>query len=201
MTDTFNLDAQADDQQILARVVGYYHAALKQTPEALEYLRGRGLTNPQVINHFRLGYSDRSLGLKLPSKAVVAGKAIRERLQGLGLFRESGHEHFRGSVTVPIPAADGSNRVVDIYGRKVRDDLRAGTAKHVNLNDRREGVLNVAAFAAVDEVVLCGSVWDALTFWSHGFRNVTAMFGQDKLTDDVLAAFREFNIKRVLTPC
>lgn len=199
--ERLNFDALADDQNLLAQVVAYYQQTLKDTPEALDYLRGRGITSPQVIDAFRLGYSDRSLGLKLPSKAVVAGKTIRERLQGLGLFRESGHEHLRGSITVPVPAADGSNRIVDIYGRKVRDNLRAGTAKHVNLNDRREGVLNVAAFAAVDEVVLCGSVWDALTFWSHGFRNVTAMFGPDKLTDDILAAFAEFSIKRILTPC
>ena len=200
MTDTFNLDAQADDQQILARVIGYYHATLKQTPEALDYLRGRGITNPQVIDHFRLGYADRTLGLKLPDKRVKAG-TIRDRMQSMGLFRDSGREHFHGSVTVPILAADGSGRVVDIYGRKTRNDLRKGTPLHVNLNDRREGVLNIAAFAAVDEVVLCGSVWDVLTFWGHGFRNATAMFGQDMLTDDILAAFAEFDIKRILTPC
>ena len=46
-----------------------------------------------------------------PSKA---GVAIRTRLQHLGLFRESGHEHFRGSVTFPIHAGDGTNRIVDI---------------------------------------------------------------------------------------
>jgi len=201
MTDIFTLNATDDDQKLLAQVITFYTATLKQTPEALEYLRRRGITNPEVIDAFRLGFSDRSLGLKLPPKQNKAGAAIRDRLQRLGVLRDTGHEHFRGSLTVPVFAADGSGGIADIYGRKVRDDLRAGTPMHVNLNDRREGVLNVTAFVAVDEVVLCGSVWDALTFWSHGFRNVTAMFGQDRLTADILAAFAEFNVKRVLTPC
>lgn len=201
MTAPFTLDADADDQQVLARVVGFYTAALKQSADALDALRGRGVTNPDVIDHFRLGFSDRSLGPVLPPKQNRGGAAIREKMQRLGLLRESGHEHFRGSITVPIFAADGSGQIADIYGRKVRDDLRKGTPAHVHLNDRREGVLNVAAFAAVEEIVLCDSILDALTFWSNGFRNVTAMFGQDKLTADVLAAFAEFGIRRVLTPC
>jgi DNA primase len=40
-----------------------------------------------------------------------------------------------------------------------------------------------------------------LTFWTHGYRNATTMFGQDALTEDMLAAFAEFRIQRVLTPC
>lgn len=201
MPDSFVLDASADDQKLLAQVVAYYHATLKNTPDAQDYLRGRGITDTQVIDRFRVGYADRSLGLKLPAKQVKAGAAIRERLHRLGLYRESGHEHFRGSITFPVPAADGSGRVVDIYGRKTRDDLRPGTPAHTHLNDDKLGVWNVEAFAAGDEIVLCSGLWDALTFWNHGYRNAACMFGQDALTDDMMAAFEEFDIRRVLTPC
>ena len=47
-------------------------------------------------------------------------------------------------------------------------------------------------------MILCPSVFDALTFWSHGYRNVTCTFGRDALTADHLTAFTEFKIKRVL---
>ena len=151
MSATINLHTEADDQQLLAQVVGYYHATFKETPDALDYLQRRGITNAQAVDHFRIGYADRSLGLKLPSKQSQAGAALRERLQELGLFRESGHEHFRGSVTFPICAADGSGRIVDIYGRKVRDDLRKGTPTHTHLNDKKQGVWNVEAFGAGSE--------------------------------------------------
>jgi len=194
------LDAN-DDQKLLAQVVAFYTATLKTTPEALEYLRNRGIINPEVIDHFRMGYCDRTLGPKLPAKQLKAGSAIRERLQRLGLLRESGHEHFRGSITFPILSADGSGRIVNIYGRKTRNDLRVGTPMHTHLNDNKAGVWNIEAFIASKEIVLCSGLWDALAFWSHGYRNATTMFGDDALTDDLLAAFAEFGIKRVLTPC
>ena len=111
MIADFALDPAADDQVLLAQVVNYYHDTLKTTPEALDYLRRRGISNIHVLDHFRIGYADRSLGLKLPTKASKAGRAIRSRLQQLGLYRESGHEHFRGSVTFPILASDGSGRI------------------------------------------------------------------------------------------
>lgn len=114
------------------------------------------------------------------------------------MFRGSGHEHLRGSLTVPIPAADGSSRVVDIYGRKIGHGLRPTAEVHTHLTDDQPGVFNVGAFGVVEEVVLCPSVWDALTFWSHGFRNVTTTFGPAALTPDLLGAFEEFSIKRVV---
>ena len=119
MADTLDLAADADDQQLLAQIVDYYHRSLKASREALDYLRQRGITNGQTIDYFRIGYADRTLGLKLPSKQVKAGKEIRSRLERLGLFRASGHEHFTGSVVFPILAADGTRQIVDMYGRKI----------------------------------------------------------------------------------
>ena len=79
--------------------------------------------------HFRLGVADRTLGLRLPDKNRVAGADIRSRLQRIGLYRESGHEHFTGSLIVPV--LDEAGHVVEVYGRKLRGDLRAGTPKHL----------------------------------------------------------------------
>ena len=141
------------------------------------------------------------MGLRLPAKQVKAGKAIRSRLEKLGLFRASGHEHFTGSIVFPIFAADGTRQIMDMYGRKIRSDLRKGTPLHTYLSAERHGVWNVEAFGATEEIILCPSLFDALTFWNHGYRNVTCMFGHDSLTNDHFAAFQEFNIKRILTPC
>jgi DNA primase len=202
MNSTIELHPEGDDQQLLAKIVDYYHHSLKASPEALDYLRNRGITNGQAIDHFRIGYADRTLGLKLPSKQVKAGKEIRSRLAKVGLFRASGHEHFTGSVVFPIFAADGTRQIVDLYGRKILGSkLRKGTPLHTYLSTERHGVWNIEAFGATEEIILCPSLFDALTFWNHGYRNVTCMFGQEALTDDLFAAFQEFNIKRILTPC
>ena len=66
----------------------------------------------------------------------------------------------------------------------------------MHLSDR--GVWNIEAFQAGKEIIVCAGLWDALTFWNAGYRNVTCTFGADALTDDHLAAFREFGIRRVL---
>ncbi len=195
------LNLDADDQQLLAQVVGHYHATLKETPDALAYLQRRGITNAHAVEHFRIGYCDRTLSSKLPPLYTVAGRAIRERLRQLGVMQHFGHEQFQGFVVFPIHAADGSGRIGDIYGRRVTKNYHPGVAPHKYLGETRHGVLNIEAFSASKEIILCGSLWDALTFWNHGYRNVTTMFGPDALHDDLLAAFTEFNVKRVLTTC
>lgn len=187
------LKPQADDQQLLAQVVDYYHHTLKETTEATDYLRSRGITVSEAIDRFRIGYANRTLGLKLPNKQVQAGNEIRSRLQQVGIYRDSGHEHFCGCVTFPIMSTDG--RIVDIYGRKTLGPrLRKGTPLDMHLSAR--GVWNVEAFQSGTEIILCSSLFDALTFWNAGYRNVSCTFGT--ITADHLAAFAEFDIKRIL---
>ncbi len=86
----------ADDHKLLAQAIDYYHATLQQSPEALAYLASRGLDHPELIERFQLGFANRTLGLRLPEKNRKAGAEVHERLQGLGVLRESGHEHFNG---------------------------------------------------------------------------------------------------------
>ena len=57
-----------DDRALLVQVVDYYHQTLKQSPEALAYLQSRGLNHPDLVEHFKLGYANRTLGLRLPNK-------------------------------------------------------------------------------------------------------------------------------------
>ena len=96
------IDRDADDAAVLEQVVSFYHETLKQSPEALAYLEKRGLTNPEIINHFRLGFANRTLGLRLPAKNRKAGAEMRTHLEKLGIIRESGHEHFNGSLVIPV---------------------------------------------------------------------------------------------------
>ena len=78
----------ADEQKLLNQVNDYYHETLKQSPEALAYLEARGITGSaasDAINTFKLGFANRTLGLRLPEKNRVTGAEIRTRLQKIGL--------------------------------------------------------------------------------------------------------------------
>ena len=79
-----------------------------------------------MIERFKLGFANRTLGYRLPDKNRKAGAEMRGRLQKLGILRESGHEHFNGSLVIPIFAAKGE--VLGMYGRKITPNLRAGHA-------------------------------------------------------------------------
>ncbi len=194
-TDTFSLAASADDQQLLQRVIAFYHQTLKHSKEALSYLAARGLDDPELIDTFKLGHANRTLGLKLPEKNRKAGAEIRTQLQSIGLYRDSGHEHFNGSLVIPV--MDGAGVVTEVYGRKLLNNLRKGTPKHLYLPGPHAGVFNPLCLSH-PEIILCESLIDALTFWRHGFRHVTASYGTGGFTDELLAAFKENGVERVL---
>lgn len=187
----------AGDQTLLRQVIDFYHDTLKQSPEALAYLDARGLNHPELIERFQLGYANRSLGYRLPDKTRKAGAEARGALQALGILRDSGHEHFNGSLVVPVINDHG--HISDVYGRKIRDDLRPGTAYHLYLPGPHAGVWNEVGLAAAGgEIILCEALIDAMTFWVHGFRNVTASYGVSGFTTAHLATFKTHGVVRVL---
>jgi DNA primase len=185
----------ADDRALLLQVARYYHDTLKNSPDALKYLEGRGLVSSEMIEHFQLGFANRTLGYGLPEKNRVAGAELRGRLQKLGILRETGHEHFNGSVVIPIFNREGE--VVQMYGRKITPGLRPGTPLHLYLPGPHRGVWNEEALIASKEIILCEALIDALTFWCAGFRNVTASYGVNGFTDDHKAAFRKYGTQRI----
>jgi CHC2 zinc finger/Toprim-like len=194
----------ADDRALLSQVVGYYHETFKGSLEAQSYLRRRGLSSSEMVERFRVGFANRTLGYRLPEKTRVAGEKMRSRLQALGILRESGHEHFNGSVVIPVFGVREASGLTDqedvkgIYGRKITHGLRKGTPLHLYLPGPHRGVFNEAAVAASPEIILCEAILDALTFWCAGYRNVTSSYGVNGFTDDHLAAFRKWGTRRVL---
>ena len=189
------VSVEADDRAALAQVADYYHATLKESPVALAYLESRGLVSSEMIDHFRLGYANRTLGLRLPERNRKAGEELRGRLERLGVLRESGHEHLAGSLVVPL--LDEAGGVVGMYGRKIRSDLKAGTPLHLYLPGPHRGVFNVEALRASKTVILCEALIDALTFWCAGFRNVASAYGIEGFTAELLEAFQRHGTEEV----
>src|SRR3984957_9285577 len=121
----------AGDQALLDQVIDFYHMTLKSSPEALKYLEKRGLGSMELIERFRLGYATRPLAYRLAPKQYKAGAERGTAVQRVGVLRDSGHEHFNGSIVVPLFGSDGNDPtarpVVGAYARKLLDNLRAGT--------------------------------------------------------------------------
>lgn len=150
------LAADADDQAALRQVLDYYHARLAENPAALAYLKKRGIT-AEAVATFRLGFVDRTLGLRLPNKNRAEGAAIRERLQRLGIYRESGHEHLRGRIVFPVIAENGE--IGTVYGRALDDGGKHD--RHLFLPGPQRGVFNPSALRSPNQktgstFVVCG---------------------------------------------
>jgi DNA primase catalytic core len=190
------IDPGASDQEVLLRIVRYYHQELKEWPPALKYLEGRGLRSGEMIDHFQMGFANRTLGYTLPNKNRKPGADLRGRLEKLGILREkTGHEHFVGSLVIPIINPNGE--VVQMYGRKITPNLRAGTPDHLYLPGALRGVWNEAALIASKDIILCEALIDALTFWCAGYRHVTTSYGVNGFTDDHRAAFQRHGTKKI----
>jgi DNA primase len=192
---------EAGDQALLDQVIDFYHQTLLASPEALGYLEKRGLGSMELIQQFRLGFANRTLAYRLAPKQYKAGAELRTALQRVGILRDSGHEHLNGSIVVPLfgERADGAPpSVVGAYGRKLLDNLRLGTPKHLYLPGPHRGVFNREGLQGTKEIILCEALLDALTFWNAGYHHVTSCYGVHGLTDELLTALTCSGAERVL---
>ncbi|CAE6789170.1 CHC2 zinc finger domain-containing protein [Paraburkholderia domus] len=193
-----SLAADSDEVALLGQVANTYHETLKQSPEAQAYLTQRGLVHGELIDTCRLGYANKSLTYRLPPGYTKEGRDVRAKLQRVGVYRESGHEHLNGCLVVPVFDLE-SGAVRQMYGRRIAPGhkIPASQPKHLYLSLPLAGVWNEAALVASREVIVCEALIDALTFWCAGYRNVIAAFGVNGFTQDHWDALKRHGTERV----
>jgi DNA primase catalytic core len=183
--------SDADDRVALRQVLDYYHERLRENPPALAYLKKRGITG-EAVAFFKIGFVDRTLGLRLPHNNRKEGAALRSRLARLGVLRDTGHEHLRGRVVFPVVAENGE--IGTVYGRAIDDGGKHD--RHLFLPGPQRGVWNPAALRS-PEVIVTEGIIDALSFWCAGFRNVTTGYSAKVLPGELLSALIAAKVRRV----
>ena len=190
------LDGQAEKAVLLNQAITYYHNTLLESEAGLSYLTSRGLRNSELLTKFKLGFVDKSLLHSLPSTGTIAGTKIREKLQEIGIMRQTGFEHFNGCLVFPITDLNGN--VTEIYGRKINQDrVHKDRPKHFYLKGEHRGVWNIEGIRGARQVVLCEALIDAATFWCQGITTVTASYGVEGFTPDHFNLFKMGGIERV----
>jgi hypothetical protein len=171
------------DPKLIESVIGHYHKTLcGEDAKGLDYLRRRGLADPETLKTFRVGYVNGSLKNLLPSSAQTS-------LKCLGILNEKGNEFFYGCVVVPVFLADGS--LGEMYGRSIEG------SRHLYLPGPHRGVLNAKAAEVFDEIVLTEAVLDALSLYAIGVKNVIPCYGTGGYTADHAAALRAGKARKV----
>ncbi len=188
-------DNESSDNEVKQQVIDYYHNTLKNTPTILSALQKMGIDKSEAIDTFKLGFSDRTFGNLLPEKNRKEGMAKRGLLQRIGILKASGHELFRGSLVVPVIE---NGFVHQMYGHKVAKKLRPGTPIDTALYDSLPNLFNIKVVHTCEELILCSSILDALTFWCAGYKNVTCSDGVGYLPNNIIELFNDSPVKRVL---
>ncbi len=168
-------------EPLLATVL-YYAACLVSSFKALAHLTQNCLLADDSL---RVGFSDRTLGTQLPSHHKKPGRDVRRLMQTVGILKDTGHETFRGMVTVPL--LDASGKVTGIYGRRI--DRQALGEAQATIGS---GIFNGTALKGFDEIIVTDNVLDAWTFYSAGYKHVICPVNYTLQIVDLM------NVKRVL---
>ncbi len=170
----------------LQGVMGYYQRALRENISAVEYLKGRGIIDYSVLNHFSIGYCAGDI-----SGAISHEQ--RDALTELGILTDKGGEAFKECVVIPL--YDENGVVTGLYGRKIAGKSRL---KHLYLKGPHRGILNRKAFSVYkEELLLTESLIDSLSLFQLGMENVSSLYGTNGLTDEMITALRNSRVKLV----
>lgn len=174
-------DARTKIKDMNKLAAAYFHYLLKSErgTHAMEYLKGRGLTD-ETINKFGLGFSDvysDDLYKYLRSKGYRD-----EELKDSGLIKydekHGASDRFWNRVMYPI--IDTSNRVIGFGGRVMGD----AKPKYINTQDtpvfdksRNLYGLNLAKKSKRRGIIFCEGYMDVISMHQAGFDNAVASLG------------------------
>ncbi len=117
----------ADHYQLMEWAARYFQGQLKSAPQAIEYLKNRGLTG-EIVKQFAIGYAPSGWdGLRQTLSRSAATEAQLVEL-GMLISRDGGGSYDRFRDRIMFPIRDRRGRVIGFGGRVLGD----GTPKYLN---------------------------------------------------------------------
>jgi DNA primase catalytic core len=157
--------ASADPAAVLEQAAAFYQQQLDRYPEALHYLKQRGLHDLALIKELRIGYAP---GGSLRRHLTAQGYSC-DLLQRLGLLDSQGHDAFYRRV---VFSCCQGGRVINLYGRSI-----AAAFAHRFLPGSKGGLYGWEQVQQCPEVILVEGLFDYAVLWQAGFRHVTCSLG------------------------
>lgn len=154
--------AASDAQPPLEAAYDFYRRQLARSQAARGYLAQRGIHDPAVIAHMRIGYAP---GACLRGYLERLGYA-RQSLLASGLLDAQGRDAFFRCITFPLPEAR------NLYGRS----LGNGLCRHRFLPGSKGGLYGWEE-PAQNSVIVVEGVFDLAALWQAGFDHAVAALG------------------------
>jgi len=160
----------------------YYHRLLLNTPEALDYLKGRQISS-QTIDKFSLGYASSSWN-DLTQYLAKSGAAMKLAQKGGLISARQGkvghYDYFRSRIIFPI--FDIQDRIIGFGGRALDDSLPKYLNSPQTLIYNKSGSLyglNLAkdSIRSKNCVIVVEGYTDVLMAHQEGITNAVASLG------------------------
>ena len=132
-----------------------------------------------MIDRFRLGFANRTLGYRLPAKNRAAGAEMRGRVAAArhpARERARALQRFAGDPGLRRGGRRGGDVRAEDHAESARRD-----AAHLYLPGAHRGVWNEEALVASKEIILCEALIDALTFWCAGYPQRDGQLRRERL--------------------
>ncbi len=155
----------AVESQLLDQTAAFYQLQLHRYPQAVEYLRQRGLGDPELIEELGLGYAP---GSKLRGHLAQLGYSF-DLLLRTGLISSQGRDAFYQRVIFPCRQ---HGRVINLYGRSI-----GAAFPHRLLPRSKGGLFAWESVRNFSTVILVEGLFDLALLWQLGFRNTTCAIG------------------------
>ncbi len=146
-------DPSAEDEVILAAVVEHYASRLVHSAPGSEWLAHHGI-DQTLAQTLRIGARTAPSATRCPRRTEGTGQRCVVVWSSWACIRSSGHEHFVGSIVVPVLDADG--KITQLFGRRFGRGHEPLWAKGLPGGIFHEGALHQ------EDIVVVPSVPDAL---------------------------------------
>ena len=152
------------EDEALYEAADFYRQQLGRHPEALEYLHGRGVQDPRLIDQLSIGYAPGGMLYRHMSRLGYPA----DLLLGVGLIHQ-GKDAFYRRIVFPCFA---EGRPINLYGRSI-----GGAAPHRFLPRPKGGLYAWSTVRNCPDVILVEGLFDLAVLWQAGFINTTCAFG------------------------
>ena len=191
--DQEKLDRIGRLRQVTAAATDWFRSNLKRSPEAIDFLKQRGLTG-ETAARFALGFAPAGNHIE----AALRGRANPEELVATGLLiqRDNGdrYDRFRGRVIFPI--RDPRGHVIGFGGRVIG----AGEPKYLNspeteLFHKGYGVYGLYESRQVDQrpdqLIVVEGYMDVILLAQNGVPHAVATLGTATTAEQLTLLYRQ----------
>jgi len=156
---------ETDCVELFEQAAEFYQQQLGHYPEALSYLRQRGLHDPALIRELCIGYAPGGVLRRYLTTQGYSFLALREA----GLINTRGADALYQRIVFPLREDE---HIVNLYGRSI------GTAfVHRFLPGGKGGLYAWEEVQRCSEVILVEGLFDYAVLRQAGFSNVTCSLG------------------------